>query len=139
MLSLGLGVHQVDVYVNNYYTGMASALVEVAQPAGNSATGAGYLTIGTSGGAYKADPGSKMDFGFNVGYKNNKSLWGQVYLFFRKGGKTYMVKGTAFDSFGVTVGPDGKVADFRARVTLSDTRIRKHRLLSAAISPCRRR
>ena len=120
VVSLGLGIHQVDIYVNNYYTGLTSGLIEVAQPAGNSATGSGYLTIGTSGGTYSADPGSKMDFGFTVGYKNNKSLWGQVYLTFHKDGKTYQVKGAAFDSFGVTTGPNGKIADFRARVALTD-------------------
>ncbi len=61
--------------------------------------------IGTSGGTYKADTGSRMNFGFNVNYKNLKSLQGHVNIVFRKGGKVYQIKSTAIDSLGITPKP----------------------------------
>ena len=63
---LSLDDHQIDVFVENYYIGTTSAVVEVAQPNGSFVTGGGHLTIGTSGGTYAADTGSRMNFGFNV-------------------------------------------------------------------------
>ena len=82
--SLNLGPHQIDVYINNYYTGTTSGLVEVAEPDGSFITGGGYLTIGNSGGTYQADSGSNMNFGFNGKYKNQKNFQGHVNIIFRK-------------------------------------------------------
>jgi hypothetical protein len=118
--SLGLGAHMIDVYVNNYYTGTTQGVVEVAQPSGNFITGGGFLRIGTSGGAYLADSGSKTNFGFNVNYKNIKNLQGHVNIIFRAGGHTYQIKSTAIDSLGITAKPSGGVADFRSKANLTD-------------------
>jgi hypothetical protein len=131
--SLGLGAHQIDVYVKNYYTGITSGIVEVAQPNGSFITGGGYLNIGGSGGTYKADTGSKMNFGFNVSYKNLKSFQGHVNIVFRMGGHTYQIKSTAIDSLGIALktsngkacsGPPSStcfgVADFRSKANLTD-------------------
>ena len=82
-------------------------MVEVAQPNGSFITGGGYRTIGTSGGTYEADTGSKMNFGFNVTYKNPKSFQGHVNIVFRTGGHTYQIKSTAIDSLGITEDHDG--------------------------------
>jgi hypothetical protein len=131
--SLSLGVHQLDVHINNHYTGTTQSIVEVAEPDGSFITGGGYLIIGTSGGTYQANSGSQANFGFNVKYKNPKNLQGHVNIIFRKDGKTYQVKSTAIDSLGIALKtPDGLVctdppsstclgvADFRSKANLTD-------------------
>jgi hypothetical protein len=131
--SLGLDAHDIDVYVNNYYSGTASGIVEVAQPDGSFATGGGYLTIDKSEGTYKADGGSKTNFGFNVKYKNQKNLQGHVNITFRKDGHTYQIKSTALESLGIAFkksngqacsGPPSStcfgIADFRSKANLTD-------------------
>jgi hypothetical protein len=131
---LDLDTHQIDVYVNNYYTSSVSVMVEVASPDGNFVTGGGFLKISKSGGTYQADPGSKMNFAFNVKAKNNKkTLQGNANFTFRSGGHTYQVKTTALDTLGITYktangspcsGPASTtcfgIADFRAKATLTD-------------------
>jgi hypothetical protein len=133
-VSLGLSAHVIDIYVNNYYTGNALGIVEVAQPNGSFITGGGYLMIGKSSGTYLADTGSKMNFGFNVNYKNTKSLLGHVNIIFRAGGHTYQIKNTAINSLGITLknsngigvcsGPPSStcfgIADFRSKANLTD-------------------
>jgi hypothetical protein len=131
--SLSLGAHTINIYVNNYYTGTSSGVVEVAQPTGSFITGGGYLVIGKSGGTYPADTASKMNFGFNVNYKNMKSLQGHVNIIFRAGGHTYQIKSTAIDSLGIArktssgTACSGTVsatcfglADFRSKANLTD-------------------
>jgi hypothetical protein len=131
--SLGIGAHQIDVYVNNYYTGFVSGIVEVAQPNGSFITGGGFVTIGSSSGTYKADTGTKTNFGFNVNYKNQKSLQGHVNIIFRSGGRTYQIKSTAISSLGIAMkasngsacsgSPSSTcfgIADFRSKANLTD-------------------
>jgi hypothetical protein len=129
--TLSLGAHTIDIYVNNYYTGTSLGnVVEVAQPNGAFITGGGYLKIGASGGTYMADPGSKMNFGFNVNYKNKKAMQGHANLIFRAGGHTYQIKSTAIDSLGIKFSPQPcsgppsatcfGLADFRSKANLTD-------------------
>lgn len=131
--SLGLGAHTIDVYVGNYYTGNTFGVVEVAQPTGSFITGGGFLMIGTSGGKYSADTGSRSNFGFNVNYKNMKSVQGHVNIIFRAGGHTYQIKSTAIDSLGIAFktasgsacsSPVNStcfgLADFRSKANLMD-------------------
>jgi hypothetical protein len=131
--SLGLDAHDIDIYINNYYSGSASGIVEVAQPDGSFITGGGYLTIDKSEGTYKADGGSKTNFGFNVKYKSQKNLQGHVNISFRKDGHTYQIKSTALESLGIVLkksngqacsGPPSStcfgIADFRAKANLTD-------------------
>jgi hypothetical protein len=130
---LGLGAHQIDVYVDNYYTGTTSGIVEVAQPDGSFVTGGGYVAIGTSGGAHQADPGSQMNFGFNVKIKNQKNIQGHVNIVFQAAGHTYQIKSTAIESLGIALrtsggstcsGPPSSscfgMADFRSKANLTD-------------------
>jgi hypothetical protein len=133
-VTFGLGDHQVDVYVNNYYTGTASAIVEVAEPDGSFITGGGYLTIGTSAGTYQADSGSKMNFGFNVKLKNAKNIQGHANIIFQAGGRTYQIKSTAAESLGIAFKKSNGnsacsglpsptcygIADFRSKANLID-------------------
>ncbi len=132
-VSLSLGAHQIDIYVNNYYVGTANGIVEVAQPNGSFVTGGGYLVMANSAGTYLAGAGSKMNFGFNVNYKNMKSLQGHVNIIFRSNGHTYQIKSTALNSLGIALktsngkacsGPPSSicfgVADFRSKANLTD-------------------
>ena len=133
--SLGLGTHNIGVFVNGYYTGNTTGVVEVAQPDGSFVSGGGYLVIDSSGGTYKADPGSLTNFGFNVKYngKNLKNLQGHANITFFAGGKTYQIRSTAIDSLGIALknggggpcaGPPSStcfgLADFRSKATLTD-------------------
>ena len=132
--TLSLGAHQIDISVNNYYLGTTSGIVEVAQPNGSFVTGGGYLTIGKSAGTYLADTGSKMNFGFNVNYKNRKNLMGHANIIFTSGGRTYQIKSTAIDSLGIALkssnggqvcsGPPSLtcygIANFRSKANLID-------------------
>ncbi len=132
--TLGLGEHTIHVIVNNYYTGTAQAVVEIAEPDGSFVTGGGYITIGKSEGTYKADTGSNMNFGFNVNYKNPKKPIGHVNIIFRAGGRTYQIKSTAIDTLGIALkkptgsgtcsGPPSLtcfgIGDFRSKANLTD-------------------
>jgi len=130
---LNLGAHQIDIYVNNYYIGSASGLVEVTEPNGSFITGGGYQVIGTSGGVYQADSDSWMNFAFNVKYKNMKNVQGHANLIFRKDGKTYQIKSTAINSLGIAMKTPEReacnespgatcfgIADFRSKASLID-------------------
>jgi hypothetical protein len=131
--SLGLGAHQIETIVDNYYTGTSSDFVEIAQPDGSFITGGGFLTIGRSAGTYQADTGSKMNFGFNVSYKNQKNIQGHLNINFQKDGRSYQIKSTAIDSLGIALktsngkacgGPPSAtcfgIADFRSKANLTD-------------------
>jgi hypothetical protein len=131
--SLPLGVHQIDIYVNNYYVGTNSGLVEVTESNGSFITGGGYQVIGTSGGTYRADTGSQMNFAFNIKYKNLKNFQGHANIIFRKDGKTYQIKSTAISSLGIALKTPGGsactgspspscfgIADFRSKASLID-------------------
>lgn len=133
--SLPVGSHSIDVLVDGYYTGSASALVEVAQPDGSFITGGGHIQISSSAGTYAADDGSLMNFAFNVKYngKNMKNLQGHANIMFRAGNRTYQIKSTALDSLGIALkgsggnscsGPPSMqcfgLADFRSKANLQD-------------------
>jgi hypothetical protein len=118
--ALGLGSHTIDMFVNGYYTGSGAGVVEVAQPDGSFITGGGYSLLSKSAGTYPGGAGSKMSFGFNVNYKNQKSLQGHVIIVFRKDGHVYQIKSTAIDSLGITKKQNGNLASFRSKATLTD-------------------
>jgi hypothetical protein len=74
-----------------------------------------------------------MNFGFNVSYKNLKSLQGHANIIFRKGDHVYQIKSTAIDSLGIALkksngqacgGPPSStcfgLADFRSKANLAD-------------------
>jgi hypothetical protein len=110
-------------------------IVEVAQPNGSFITGGGFLVVSKSAGTYKAEPGTKSNFGFKVNYKNLKSLQGHANIIFGAAGQTYQIKSTAIDSLGTSFkkskggdscsGPVSATcygtADFRAKANLTDT------------------
>ena len=136
---VGLGEHTISIFVNGYYTGTGSGMVEVSQPDGSFITGGGYILTSTSSpaGQYAADPGSRMNYGFNVKYnKNRTNLQGHMNVIFRRtvSGvlRTYQIKANAMDSLGIalkngSVGcpgpPSGAcwgLAEFRSKASLTD-------------------
>ncbi len=132
--SLGVGQHTIDIAVGGYYSASTSSIVTVAQPDGSFVTGGGHLVIGTSGGSYAADAGSKANFGFDTRYRGTAQvLGGQVTVHFRIGDKLYELKSKTIDSLGVasrTVAGDPcdtepsptclGLADLRGTATLSE-------------------
>ena len=137
--SFGLGDHTIDIYVNGYYTGTGQGVVEVSQPDGSFITGGGYIVTSSSSpaGQYAADPGSRMNYGFNVKFnKNRTNLQGHLNVIFRRtvGGalRSYQVKANAMDSLGIALkngtaacaGPPTStcwgIAEFRSKGNLTD-------------------
>jgi hypothetical protein len=129
--SLALGAHTIDIYVNNYYAGSGTGVVEVAQPDGSFITGGGFSVLTTSAGTYKAGSDTRMNFGFNVNYKNAKNLQGHANIVYRSGGLIYQIKSNAIDSLGIVrKTPTGAtctgsvsstcwgLGDFRSKATL---------------------
>jgi hypothetical protein len=99
--TMAVGAHQIDVYVNNYYTGSASRMVEVAQPNGSFITGGGYHVVEASGGTVRADAATRMSFGFNIKYNAGGNPQGHISVVYRAGGRTYQIRSTATDSLGI--------------------------------------
>ena len=137
--SLTEDAHLVQVHVTRFYDGglVEPAVVEVAQPGGSFVTGGGYTVVSDSGGSYKADGGSRFNFGFNVKHNNLKSPKGHVNIVFRRtvGGvvRAFQVKANSMDSLGVRLrtpsgatcsGPPSPacfgVVEFRSKATLTD-------------------
>jgi hypothetical protein len=132
---LGVGAHNIDVFVDGYYTGSTAGVVEVTAPDGSFVTGGGYIVIGTSGGTYTADPGSLAHFALNAKYVGNNAnrVKGHATIRFSAGGRDYEIKANAIDSLGVAfqnggggscAGPSSAtcfgLADFRAKANLVD-------------------
>ena len=138
--SFSLGEHTISIYVNgSYYAGTGAGVVEVSQPDGSFITGGGYILTSTSSpaGKYAADPGSRMNYGFNVKYNKNKTnLQGHLNVIFRRtvAGelRSYQIKANAMDSLGIALkngssgcaGPPSAtcwgLGDFRSKANLTD-------------------
>jgi len=132
--TLALGAHTVDLAVGGFYAGAGQTLVEVAEPDGSFVTGGGFRVLSASAGRYRADPGSRMSFAFNVKYgKNMTNLKGHASLTFAAGGRAYEIKSTAMDSLGIALkrptggacaGPPSAtcfgIGDLRSKANLTD-------------------
>jgi PKD repeat protein len=66
------GTHSIDVEVSGFYQGTSTSVVEILIPEGSHVSGAGRLLLGSSGGSYKAGPGSLAEFAFDVKYSERK-------------------------------------------------------------------
>ncbi|HEV7707752.1 MAG TPA: M12 family metallo-peptidase [Asanoa sp.] len=115
---LSRGSHTITAVVGNYYAGSGSARVEVAKPDGSSITGDGDIRSLRSAGTYPATPGSRIDFALDAKY--GKSLTGHATVKFHSGGRTYEIRGAAFESFGADASGHVEQADLRAQATLKD-------------------
>ena len=121
--------YKVQTLVNGYYTGVSNdTLITVAKPADYTITGGGYVVAGTvagttSEGTYKADAGSKENFGINIGYnKGMTNVQGKINMIFRRteGGvlHTYQIKSNASGALSVDAATG--VATFTAKANLTD-------------------
>jgi hypothetical protein len=120
-VTLPIGSHTITALVGARYTGDTSALVEVASPSGSFVTGGGYLLPTRSAGAYRADPGSQLDFAFHATYtRNGRNPTGHAVAQFESGGRTYEIRSTALDSLGLSSGGGVAKADLRSKANLFD-------------------
>jgi hypothetical protein len=109
-------------------------MVEVAQPNGSFITGGGFLVESKSAGTYTAAPGTKTNFGFNVNYKNLKSLQamptlssGQAAILTRsrvrpstRSGSASRIPRATAPAAARSARPATGLAGFRAKANLTD-------------------
>ncbi|HXV34247.1 MAG TPA: M12 family metallo-peptidase [Gaiellaceae bacterium] len=130
---LGLGLHDVDVVVGGYYTGLSSTSVRVLNPEGTSAPneshvdGKGNIAIGPSAGTRRADSGSLLYFEFDVKFNTASGPTGYAEIEYTGGGRTYRIRADGIDQLGAAAGN----ADFRATATLTDITNRRRPVLVA--------
>jgi hypothetical protein len=118
---------QIQMIVNGYYTRNSSAddgLVTLSKVIPNSITGGGYTVASSSAGQYAADPGTRVNFGFNVRYNpSGINPQGHVTILFHRmvAGvlRTYQIRSTAIQSVGVNPATPNR-AEFLSRATLTD-------------------
>ncbi len=137
---LGIGMHNIDIVVDGYYTGTEDQVVEVAEPDDAYIAASGETVMTSSAGIYKVTTNSKMGFGLSVKYRDGKRDWrkkeslsGHADIVFKSGGHTYLIKSDDFESLGVDFekpngascnGPTSSkcygLADFRMTAKLVD-------------------
>ncbi|MEM4532004.1 MAG: MBG domain-containing protein, partial [Thermofilaceae archaeon] len=114
----------IRLEVGGHYTGSATATVEVAKPLESFITGGGWVDGSGSQGMYAADPGSHVNFGFNVKYnKRMTNLQGQATIVVRSGGRVYLVKSNAIQSLTVdpwTAKKTTGTAQFTSKASIQD-------------------
>jgi len=122
------GMHAIDVAVGGFYTGTSTSIIEVDDPEGSVATGAGSIVASRSAGAYAADAGSHVAFALSVKYKvpdrdkhdkhdkhGPKPPTGHIEVLFRSHRKAYVIRSNDLDLLGVSEEtPKGKECHGRA-------------------------
>jgi len=122
------GMHAIDVAVGGFYTGTSTSIIEVDDPDGSVATGAGSIVASRSAGAYAADAGSHVAFALSVKYKvpdrdkhdkhdkhGPKPPTGHIEVLFRSHRKAYVIRSNDLDLLGVSEEtPKGKECHGRA-------------------------
>jgi len=122
------GTHSIDVSIGGFYTGTSTSVVEVDDPEGSVATGAGSILASRSAGAYAADAGSHVGFALSVKYKvperdkhdkrdkrGPKPPTGNIEVLFRSHRKAYFIRSNDLDLLGVSEEtPKGKECHGRA-------------------------
>lgn len=121
--STGASQYTVGIVVSGgYYARNAAAdntIITVAQPLANFITGGGRLVLTNSAGSAPGDPGSTVNFGFNVKYNQSRTdLRGHANVIVRSGGHVYYIRlrSTGLTSLGIT---DAK-ANFTSKAVIYD-------------------
>jgi hypothetical protein len=102
------GAHQIDVEVGHFYQGAGAGLIEVRVPEGSAISGSGLMVAGRSAGTYAASAGSLLGFAIDVTYRvrakdaRPQPPTGHVEVFFRSGGRSYVIKSDDIDLLGVS-------------------------------------
>jgi hypothetical protein len=94
--SLGTGSHRIDIRVGDRYVGAAEGLVRIVRADDAEVDGRGHIVIGTSGGSFPADAGSRMEFELEAERDR-----GDVEIEFESGDRDYAIEGDDLESFGV--------------------------------------
>ena len=117
-------IYTIGIVVSGWYTARddAAAIVTVARPLPNFATGGGTLTLTNAAGQYPGDFGSKSNFGFNVKFDSKgRNLKGKANVIVQAGGRMYQIRTQRIETMGV-VAKAGipRTAQFEARARLID-------------------
>ncbi len=123
--------YEISLSIDNYYTTNTDcsdpAVLNIYKPEGDFITGGGYIIATESYGDFAADPGRKVNFGFNVKFnKKGKNLQGKMTLIVRRleddGTHTYRFKTNATESLGMDLGGEGECdyAEFTSKANLTD-------------------
>jgi hypothetical protein len=104
-------------------SGLDNTVVDVTQNLPGFITGGGYIVASASAGAYAADGGTNVNFGFNVKYKPSQShLQGHANIIIRKTvGETlhvYQIQTNSIVSMGF--GPASNQAQYTAKANITD-------------------
>jgi hypothetical protein len=132
------GTHAIDVSVGGFYTGTSTSIIEIDDPEGSIAIGAGSLLARRSAGVYAADAGSRVGFGLRVKYKvrdrherdrhehhGPQPPHGHVEVLFRSHGKAYLLRSDDLDLLGVSEEtPQGKECHGRAPKCIGKSEMR---------------
>jgi uncharacterized repeat protein (TIGR01451 family) len=118
--------YTIGMIVGGNYTrnsGVDNSVLTVSKNLPGFITGGGYLLASASAGAYSADPGTNINFGFNVRYNPSQShLQGHANVIVRKTVDgvmhVYQIKTTAILSMGF--GPASNQAQYTARAVIQD-------------------
>jgi hypothetical protein len=102
------GAHQIDVEVGHFYQGASTSLIEVHLPDGSAISGSGLMVAGRSAGTYATSARSLLGFAIDVTYRvrakdaSPPPPTGHVEVFFRSGGRSYVIKSDDIDLLGVS-------------------------------------
>jgi hypothetical protein len=105
------GTHSIEMAVSGSHRGKNKSVVEIVDAEGSYVGGAGRLLLVSSGGRYKAGPGSRAEFALGVKYSERKDKGkdreakqpkGRIEVIFRAGGKTYEITSREVELLGIS-------------------------------------
>ncbi len=124
-ITVGIIVNNAGYYIRN--SANDNVVVTVYTPVGDFITGGGYIVPTQSVGTMKSDPGSKVNFGFNVKFKKGgTNLGGNMNIIFRRTESdnkvhTYQIKANAMQSLGVNAtNLSSQTAEYVSKTNLTD-------------------
>ncbi|NEW80554.1 MAG: T9SS type A sorting domain-containing protein, partial [Gelidibacter sp.] len=124
-MRIGIIVGDNGYYIRN--SADDDVVITVYVPNGDFITGGGHIIARQeTAGTMKVDVGSKVNFGFNVKYKNKKNIGGNMNIILRRtepDGKVhnYQVTANAMASLGVNASvPSSQTAEYLAKANIKD-------------------
>jgi hypothetical protein len=118
--------YTIGILVGGNYarnSSLDNTVVEVTQNLPGFITGGGYIVASASAGAYAADNGSNVNFGFNVKYNSSQTnLQGHANIIVRKtvGGTLHVYQIQTNSILSMGFGPAANQAQYTAKANIND-------------------